>query len=62
MSVSAVARNLGLDWHTVNDLALSAVRRIICDDATRLDTVRYLGVDEHKWKHYAGRAIRRSSP
>lgn len=53
MSISAIARTLGLDWKTVNTLALAAVRRIVCDDPTRLDTVRYIGVDEHKVRHEA---------
>src|SRR5699024_3471367 len=54
MSVSAVARMLGLGWDTVNELALSAVRRLAYDDPRHLAGVRYLGVDEHVWKHTRG--------
>lgn len=43
MSVSAVARLLGLGGDTVNDLALPAVRRLAYDDPRHLTGVRYLG-------------------
>ena len=51
MSVSAVARALGLGWNTVNSLAVSLVSELGFDKPGHLDGVRYLGVDEHKWKH-----------
>jgi len=54
MSISAVARLLGLGWDTVNELALSAVRSLAYDDPRHLAGVRYLGVDEHVWKHTRG--------
>lgn len=37
-----------------NDLALSACRDLAYGDVHRLDHVRVLGVDEHKWKHVRG--------
>lgn len=54
MSVAAVAAALGLGWDLVNELAVSAARRLIYDDPTHLAGVRILGVDEHKWKHVRG--------
>ncbi|TXG92202.1 ISL3 family transposase [Rhodococcus rhodnii] len=54
MSVSAVARALGLGWNTVNTLAGSLAREVVFDHPGHLDGVRYLGVDEHKWKHRRG--------
>lgn len=54
MSVAAVARALGLGWNTVNALAVALAREIVFDRPGHLDGVRYLGVDEHKWKHRRG--------
>lgn len=54
MSVSAVAKALGLSWGTVNTLALSLTRDLVYDQPGHLDGVRVLGVDEHKWKHVRG--------
>lgn len=54
MSVSAVARALGLGWNTVNSLAVSLASELVFDKPGHLDGVRYLGVDEHKWKHRRG--------
>ncbi|MDL9939048.1 ISL3 family transposase, partial [Gordonia sp. ABSL1-1] len=53
MSVKAVAASVGLGWNTVNTLALDAARTLASSPA-RLDGVRVLGVDEHKWKHVRG--------
>ncbi|GAC58502.1 putative transposase [Gordonia hirsuta DSM 44140 = NBRC 16056] len=53
MSVAAVARALGLSWDTVNTIAAEAARRLAYD-GSRLDTVRVIGLDEHKWKHVRG--------
>jgi len=50
-TVAAVARELGLSWDTVNTIALDATRTIIAADTTRLDGVRVIGVDEHRWSH-----------
>uniref|UniRef100_UPI000A8F82C8 transposase family protein n=3 Tax=Mycolicibacterium TaxID=1866885 RepID=UPI000A8F82C8 len=54
MSVSAVAKALKVSWDTVNSLAVSMVRHLVFDQPGHLDGVRYLGVDEHKWKHCRG--------
>lgn len=54
MSVSAVAKALGLSWGTVNSLALSMARHMVHGQPGHLDGVRVLGVDEHKWKHVRG--------
>jgi transposase len=48
-TVSALARHLGVDWHTCWDaVEAEAVRRV--EDPTRLDGVSVLGVDEHIWR------------
>jgi transposase len=49
-SVAAVARRLGVDWHTVWD-AITPLLRELADDPDRLDGVDTLGVDEHIWHH-----------
>ncbi|WP_460581641.1 ISL3 family transposase, partial [Gordonia jinhuaensis] len=54
MSVTAVAAAIGMSWNTVNNLALDAARSLASAPA-RLDGVRVLGVDEHKWKHVRGK-------
>ncbi|WP_415394476.1 ISL3 family transposase [Rhodococcus globerulus] len=54
MSVSAVAKALGVGWDVVNSLALSTVRELAYNQPGHLDGVRILGVDEHKWKHVRG--------
>src|SRR5699024_2665675 len=54
MSISAVAKALGIGWDLTNDLALSAVSDLVYDQPGHLAGVRYLGVDEHKWKHCRG--------
>jgi transposase len=51
MTVSAVARELGLSWDTVNTIAMDATQTIIAADTARLDGVRVIGVDEHRWSH-----------
>jgi transposase len=51
MTVAAVARELGLSWDTVNTIALDATQMIVAADTTRLDGVRVIGVDEHRWSH-----------
>jgi hypothetical protein len=50
-TVAAVARELGLSWDTVNTIAMDATRMIIAADTGRLDGVRVIGVDEHRWSH-----------
>jgi transposase len=46
-SVAAVARRLGVDWHTVWD----AIAPLLADDPNRLAGIDTLGVDEHIWHH-----------
>jgi transposase len=50
-TVAAVARELGLSWDTVNTIAMDATAMIVAADTTRLDGVRVIGVDEHRWSH-----------
>jgi transposase len=50
-TVAAVARELGLSWDTVNSIAMDATRMIVAADTGRLDGVRVIGVDEHRWSH-----------
>ena len=50
-TVAAVARELGLSWDTVNTIAMDATQVIVAGDTTRLDGVRVIGVDEHRWAH-----------
>lgn len=48
-TVSALARHLGVDWHTLWDaIELEATRRLA--DPARLKGVSVLGVDEHIWR------------
>lgn len=54
MSVKACAVALGIGWDQANALALSACRGLAYTEPTRLEHVRGLGVDEHKWKHVHG--------
>lgn len=54
MSVSAVAKALGIGWDTVNTVAAELTRELVFNQPGHLDGVRYLGVDEHKWKHCRG--------
>lgn len=54
MSVRACARALGIGWKKTCSLALEACRNLAYGDPHRLEHVRVLGVDEHKWKHRRG--------
>lgn len=54
MSVSAIARALGLGWDTINALAMNMARALVHAHPAHLAGVRILGVDEHKWKHVRG--------
>jgi transposase len=45
-SVSEVARELGCDWHTVNDAVIAYGTALIDDDPSRFGTVEALGLDE----------------
>ena len=50
-SVAAVARRLGVDWHTLWD-AIKPLLGDLADDPARLAGVDVLGVDEHIWHHH----------
>ncbi len=49
-SVAAVARRLGVDWHTLWE-AIKPLLAELADDPGRLAGVDTLGVDEHIWHH-----------
>jgi transposase len=55
-TVAAVARELGRSWDTVNSIAVDATRALLLSDTTRLEDVRVIGVDEHRWAHTRGAA------
>jgi transposase len=58
-SVSALARHVGVDWHTLWDAIRSAADERI-RDTNRLTGVSTLGVDEHVWRpsrHGPDRAV-----
>lgn len=49
-SISAIAAELGLSWHTVSTIAMRATAELIATyGAERLAGVRVIGVDEHRW-------------
>jgi transposase len=50
-TVAAVARELGVSWDTVNDIAVQATGTIVAADAGRFEGVTVIGVDEHRWAH-----------
>ena len=58
MSISAVSRNLGAAWNTVNTAVLEAGYSHSISDPTRFDGVTTIGVDEHCWKHTRWRSDR----
>ena len=49
-SVAAVARRMGVDWHTAWD-AIEPIVGELADDPSPLAGVAVLGVDEHIWHH-----------
>ncbi|MEU8494818.1 transposase family protein, partial [Pseudonocardia alni] len=54
-TVAAVARELGRSWDTVNSVAVAATEQLLRSAGpARLDGVRVIGVDEHKWAHVFG--------
>ena len=54
-TVSAVARELGRSWDTVNTIAVEATHTLLLTAGpARLDGVRVIGVDEHQWSHVLG--------
>ncbi len=51
-TVAAVARELGRCWDTVNAIAIEATTALLATAGpARLDGVRVIGVDEHRWAH-----------
>jgi transposase len=53
-TVSAVARELGRSWDTVNSIAVAATRELLLTAGpARLEGVTVIGVDEHKVRHEA---------
>jgi transposase len=51
-TVSAVARELGRSWDTVNSIAVEATGQLLLSAGpARLEGVRVIGVDEHRWAH-----------
>jgi transposase len=51
-TVAAVARELGRSWDTVNTIAVEATTALLASvGPARLDGVRVIGVDEHRWAH-----------
>jgi transposase len=54
-TVSAIARELGRSWDTVNNIAVAATEQLLLTAGpARLEGVRVIGVDEHKWAHVFG--------
>src|SRR4051794_31169245 len=54
-TVSAVARELGRSWDAVNAIAVEATGELLLSAGpARLDGVRVIGVDEHRWSHVLG--------
>jgi transposase len=49
-TVSAIAAELGVSWHTVSSIAMRATAALIAAAGSdRLAGVRVIGVDEHRW-------------
>ncbi len=49
-TISAIAGELGVSWHTVSTIAVRTVAAVIAAAGPdRLDGVRVIGVDEHRW-------------
>lgn len=49
-TISAIADELGVSWHTVSSIAMRTVADLIAAAGPdRLDGVRVIGVDEHRW-------------
>ena len=49
-TISAIAAELGVSWHTVNTIAMAAVAELVAAAGLdRLAGVRVIGVDEHRW-------------
>lgn len=51
LSVQRLAEALNVSWNTANRAVLDEGRRRLINDASRLDNVAVIGVDEHVWQH-----------
>lgn len=51
MSIHVIAKNLATSWNTVCSAVLDLGRKLLIADASRLDGVSTIGVDEHCWSH-----------
>ncbi|MCU9997416.1 hypothetical protein FYZ44_11315 [Mobiluncus mulieris] len=51
LSISAVARNLGVSWGAANDAVFELGLEMLINNPARLEGVRVIGVDEHVWSH-----------
>jgi transposase len=51
-TISVIATELGVTWHTVNTIAMRATADLItAAGPDRMAGVRVIGVDEHRWSH-----------
>jgi transposase len=49
-TISAIAAELGVSWHTVSSIAMRATAELVAAAGPdRLAGVRMIGVDEHRW-------------
>jgi transposase len=49
-TISAIAAELGVSWHTVSSVAMRATAELVAAAGPdRLAGVRVIGVDEHRW-------------
>lgn len=49
-TISAIAAELGVSWHTVNTIAMAAVAELVAAAGPdRLAGVKMIGIDEHRW-------------
>ena len=49
-TISAIAAELGVSWHTVNSIAMRATTDLVAAAGPdRLAGVRVIGIDEHRW-------------
>jgi transposase len=49
-TISAIAAELGVSWHTVSSIAMRATAELVAAAGPdRLAGVRVIGVDEHRW-------------
>ena len=51
LTVARIAEGLGVAWNTATDAVLAEGKRVLVDDAGRLEGVQVIGVDEHVWRH-----------